>query len=167
MAELTPRERLQPALLDRLTDNEPHRNVEAREQRVLSLSRLRECVVRDLSWLFNTENMASRQRVDDSPESMRSVINYGIPSLAGATSSGRDPVVLEKQVREAIYTFEPRLIRDSVSVRVVLSDSEMSSNTLRFEIEADLWAHPLPLHLFLQTEVDLDTGEFNVKQRTQ
>ena len=33
MAELTPRERLQPALLDRLTDNEPHRNVEAREQR--------------------------------------------------------------------------------------------------------------------------------------
>jgi type VI secretion system protein ImpF len=40
------------------------------------------------------------------------------------------------------------------------SDSEMNSNTLRFRIEADLWAHPLPLHLYLQTEVDLDTGEF-------
>jgi type VI secretion system protein ImpF len=167
MAELTPRERLQPALLDRLTDNEPHRNVEAREQRVLSLSRLRECVVRDLSWLFNSENMGSRQRVDDYPEAMRSVINYGIPALAGASSSGRDPVILEKQVREAIYTFEPRLIRDSVTVRVILSDADMSSNSLRFEIEADLWAHPLPLHLLLQTDVDLDTGEFNVKQRTQ
>jgi type VI secretion system protein ImpF len=167
MAELTPRERLQPALLDRLTDNEPHRNVEAREQRVLSLSRLRECVVRDLSWLFNTENMASRQRVDDCPETMRSVLNYGIPALAGATSSGRDPTSLEKQVREAIFNFEPRLIRDSVSVRVVLSDTEMSNNTLRFEIEGDLWAHPLPLHLYLQTECDLDTGEFQVTQRTQ
>jgi type VI secretion system protein ImpF len=165
MAELTPRERLQPALLDRLTDNEPHRNVEAREQRVLSLSRLRECVVRDLSWLFNTENLASRQQVENYPEAMRSVINYGIPALAGATSSGRDPTNLEKRVREAIFNFEPRLIRDSVSVRVVLSDSEMSNNTLRFEIEADLWAHPLPLHLYLQTEVDLDTGEFNVTQR--
>ena len=34
-------------------------------------------------------------------------------------------------------------------------------------LEADLWAHPLPLHLYLQTEVDLDTGEFNVTQRAQ
>jgi type VI secretion system protein ImpF len=167
MAELTPRERLQPALLDRLTDNEPHRTVEAREQRVLSLSRLRECVVRDLSWLFNTENLASRQRVDDHPEAMRSVINYGIPALAGATSSNRDPASLEKQVREAILNFEPRLIAESVSVRAVLSNSEMSTNTLRFEIEADLWAHPLPLHLYLQTEVDLDTGETSVVQRAQ
>jgi type VI secretion system protein ImpF len=167
MAELTPRERLQPALLDRLTDNEPHRSVESREQRVLSLSRLRECVVRDLSWLFNTENLSSRQRTDDYPETMRSVINYGTPALAGSTSSGRDPASLEKQVREAILTFEPRLIRDSISVRAVLSDAEMSSNSLRFEIEADLWAHPLPLHLYLQTEVDLDTGEFSVTQRAQ
>jgi type VI secretion system protein ImpF len=163
MAELTPRERLQPSLLDRLTDNEPHRAVESREERVLSLARLRECVIRDLTWLLNCENLASRQRISDYPEAMRSVINFGIPALAGATSAGRDSESLERQIKEAIHIFEPRLIRDSVSVRVYRSETEMSENTLRFEIEADLWAHPLPLHLYLQTEVDLDTGDFVVE----
>ncbi len=165
MAELTPRERLQPALLDRLTDDEPQKNVESREQRILSLARLRECVIRDLTWLLNSENMASRQHISDCPEAMRSVINYGIPAIAGATSTGRDIESLEKQIVEAIHTFEPRLIRNSVSVRSIVSDAEMSHNTMRFEIEADLWAHPLPLHLYMQTEVDLDTGTFSVSQQ--
>jgi type VI secretion system protein ImpF len=167
MAELTPRERLQPALLDRLTDHEPHQAVESREQRVLSISRLRECVIRDLTWLFNCENLVSRQQVDDCPEVMRSVVNYGIPPLSGKTSSNRDPQKLEVQILEAIRTYEPRLIHDSISVKVIMSDDAMSNNTLRFAIEADLWAHPLPLHLFMQTEVDLDTGEFSVTQKAQ
>jgi type VI secretion system protein ImpF len=166
MAELTPRERLQPSLLDRLTDHEPHQDLESREQRVLSISRLRECVIRDLTWLFNSENLASRQKIGDYPEAMRSVINYGIPALSGMTAAGRDPQKLERQILEAIQTFEPRLIRDSISVRAILSDDEMNSNTLTFAIEADLWAHPLPLHMFMHTEVDLETGEFNVAQRT-
>ncbi|HEY3395346.1 MAG TPA: type VI secretion system baseplate subunit TssE [Lacipirellulaceae bacterium] len=167
MAELTPRERLQPALLDRLTDHEPQKDVESREQRVLSLSRLRECVIRDLTWLFNCENLASREQIDDCPEVMRSVVNYGIPALSGLTSSNRDPQKLEAQILEAIRTYEPRLIRDSVSVKAILSEDEMSNNTLKFAIEADLWAHPLPLHLYMQTEVDLDTGECIVTQKTQ
>ena len=43
MAEpLLPQNRLQPALLDRLTDEEPDRKQEPREARVLSKSRLRQ-----------------------------------------------------------------------------------------------------------------------------
>jgi type VI secretion system protein ImpF len=165
MAELTPRDRLQPALLDRLTDNEPHKDVESREQRILSISRLRECVIRDLTWLFNSENLVSREKIDDCPDVKRSVVNYGIPGLSGLTASGRDAGKLESQIREAIQTFEPRLIRDSVSVKASVSNDEMSFNTLRFVIEADLWAQPLPLHLYMQTDVDLDSGEFTVTQR--
>ena len=54
MAELTPKERLQPSLLDRLTDDAPAEKVESREQRVLSLTKLRQSVNRDLGWLLNT-----------------------------------------------------------------------------------------------------------------
>ena len=167
MAELTPRERLQPALLDRLTDDEPHNDVESREQRVLSISRLRECVTRDLTWLLNSENLASRQPIDDCPEVRHSVLNYGIPALSGLSSSNRDPQKLQALILEAIRTFEPRLIHDSISVKVVLSSEDMSNNALRFVIEADLWAHPLPLHLYMQTEIDLDTEQFKVTQATQ
>src|SRR4030095_6330362 len=42
MPELTPQERLQPALLDRLTDEEPERTQEARGKRVMAKSRVRQ-----------------------------------------------------------------------------------------------------------------------------
>jgi type VI secretion system protein ImpF len=165
MAELTPQERLQPSLLDRLTDNEPHKTDESRDQRVLSLSRLRECVVRDIAWLLNTENLSSRQKVNDCPDAMKSVINYGIPSLTGAESTGIDASRLQQEILEAIHTFEPRLLKGSVAVRGSRGQSEMSINSLMFEIEADLWSQPLPLHLYLQTEVDLETGQFGTPRQ--
>src|SRR4051812_41791345 len=161
MAELTPQERLQPSLLDRLTDNEPHKTDESRDQRVLSLARLRECVIRDLTWLLNTERMASVEKIKDYPDAQQSVINYGIPSLTGVSSYGPGGEALEKAVIDAIHTFEPRLIHGTVIVKSVRSREQMSLNALMFEIEADLWAQPVPLHLYLQTEVDLETGHFS------
>jgi type VI secretion system protein ImpF len=83
MAELTPKERLQPSLLDRLTDNEPDKQQEAREKRVLSMRKLRESVQRDLAWLLNSGNLETVQDLDDYPLVSHSVINYGLPDLAG------------------------------------------------------------------------------------
>ena len=73
MAELTPQERLQPSLLDRLTDDEPDRLQESREKRVLSMSRLRECVLRDLAWLFNATRIADREEIERYPFAAHSV----------------------------------------------------------------------------------------------
>ena len=50
---IEPRDRLQPALLDRLTDNAPTASSEADERRVMSKAALRQAVIRDLGWLFN------------------------------------------------------------------------------------------------------------------
>ena len=41
MPELAPKERLQPSLLDRLTDEEPGTTQESRERRVLALDTMR------------------------------------------------------------------------------------------------------------------------------
>ena len=64
MAELSLQERLQPSLLDRLTDNEPDSNDESRAQRVLSLNRLKRSVLRDLAWLLNSGNLANTEDLD-------------------------------------------------------------------------------------------------------
>src|SRR5262245_7664146 len=53
MAELPSRDRLQPSLLDRLTDDHPLQTHESIDVRVLSRQQLRAAILRDLTWLFN------------------------------------------------------------------------------------------------------------------
>ncbi len=165
MAELTNKERLQPSLLDRLTDDEPGRVTEARDARVLSPARLRESVRRDLSWLFNSTHLQALCDLRDFPLVARSVLNFGIPDLAGRTVSGLDTAALEQTVRQAILDFEPRLLRPSLRVRLVVDEQQMNHNALAFDIEADLWAQPLPLRLYLRTAFDLETGRVDVTER--
>jgi type VI secretion system protein ImpF len=155
MAELAPRERLQPSLLDRLSDDEPDSAVESRERRVLSLRVLREGVLRDLAWLLNSTNLLSVLDVEKLPYVASSVINYGVPDISGISLSSLNGSQLERGIRQAIWDFEPRLIRSSVSVRA-LAGGEADYNKLVFEIEADLWAQPYPERLYLKTELDLD-----------
>jgi type VI secretion system protein ImpF len=156
MAELAPRERLQPSLLDRLTDEEPGKEVEPRERRVLSLRTLREGVLRDLAWLLNTTNLLSVVDAAGLPHVANSVLNYGVPAMSGHAVGSLNIAQLERGIRQAIWDFEPRLIRNSVSVKARMSDSE--KNTLTFDIEADLWAQPYPERLYLKTELDLERG---------
>ena len=93
MAELTPKDRLQPSLLDRLTDDSPDSRVESRERRVLSPSQLRDCVRRDLAWLLNTTNLESTTSLADVPEVAASVLNFGVIDLAGKPISSLNMVV--------------------------------------------------------------------------
>jgi type VI secretion system protein ImpF len=165
MALLTNKERLQPSLLDRLTDDEPGRVTESRDTRLLSPARLRESVRRDLSWLFNATALQSLCDLRDIPLVARSVLNFGIPDLAGRTVSGLDTNALEVTVRQAILDFEPRLQRQSLRVRLVMDERQMNHNALLFDIEADLWSQPLPLRLVLRTAFDLETGRVDVIER--
>ena len=164
MAELTPKERLQPSLLDRLTDNEPGKKAESRDRRVLSPHQLRESVRRDLAWLLNTTNLAAVQDLEAYPEVERSVVNFGIPDLTGKTASSVHPPTLEKRLRRAIWEFEPRLLKNSVRVRLVEDKQSYDHNAVVILIEAELWAQPLPLRLFLRTDVDLETGEVQISE---
>ena len=164
MPELTQQERLQPALLDRLTDKEPEVTQESRNQRVLSINELRACVLRDLAWLLNTENSADRDLAERFPAVASSVVNYGMPSLTGFTSHDIDIRRLERQIRQAIIDYEPRLMASTVNVRAQADPERMNANAIVFEIEAELWADPMPIHLFMQTEVDLETGSVKVNE---
>jgi type VI secretion system protein ImpF len=158
MAELAARERLQPSLLDRLSDDEPAKTVEPRERRVLSLRTLREGVLRDLAWLLNTTNLMSLSGIDGGklPHLANSVINFGVPDISGNSIASLNVSKLERGIRQAIWDFEPRLIRSTVTVSAMAGGIE--HNKLIFEIEADLWAQPYPERLYLKTELDLERG---------
>ena len=166
MAELTTKERLQPSLLDRLTDDEPDKLQESRDKRVLSSQRLRDSVRRDLNWLFNTTSLTAMQSLDLFPEVERSTVNYGLPDLAGRTASSIDHDSFERMLKRAIWDFEPRLIRTSVRVKLVIEQSELNHNAMCISIEAELWSQPLPLRLFLRTDLDLETGDAMVSEES-
>jgi type VI secretion system protein ImpF len=163
MAELAARERLQPSLLDRLSDDEPDNTAESRERRVLSLRTLREGVLRDLAWLLNTTNLLSATAAHNLPHVANSVLNYGVPDISGNSVSNLNVSRLERAIRQAIWDFEPRLIRSTVTVKARAGDSA-EHNKLTFEIEADLWAQPYPERLYLKTELDLERGAVQVSE---
>lgn len=164
MPDLTPQERLQPALLDRLTDEEPgDQQSEARDKRVMSTRRLRQAVLRDLSWLLNVAR-PSRDELAKHPHVQKSVINYGLPPLAGETASAIDVVALEAAIRDAIVDFEPRILPSSLQVEAIASELVLDHhNVVSIQIGGQLWAQPVPIELLLRTEVDLETGRVEVR----
>jgi type VI secretion system protein ImpF len=162
MAELTQQERLQPSLLDRLTDDSPEESQDTRGERFLSLRKLREGVLRDLGWLLNCSNLAAAQDLDAFPEVAKSVLNFGMPALSGSTASGIDAIALERQLRQVILVFEPRILRDTLKVRLTMAAEQMSHNAIIFEIEGELWAQPVSQRVLLRTEIDLELGSVKV-----
>jgi type VI secretion system protein ImpF len=48
---------------------------------------------------------------------------------------------------------------------VLVADNQMNNNAITFEIEGDLWSQPLPLRLYLKTELDLETGSMEITDK--
>ncbi len=155
---------LQPALLDRLTDNERERRTEAREQRAMGKDALREAVLRDLAWLLNATQQSGDFDWEAHPEARRSVLNFGLPALSGKTASSVDTRALEDMVHQAITDHEPRILADSLRVEATTTAPLLERhNLLSFRISGQLWAQPIPLELLLQTDIDLESGHVRIQ----
>ncbi|MCC9601127.1 type VI secretion system baseplate subunit TssE [Stieleria sp. JC731] len=164
MADLSSQEQLFPSLLDRLTDEQPNQNQEARDKRVFSIHRLRAAVLRDLAWLLNTCHLAAAEDLSEYKEVRRSVINYGIPDLTGKTVSGLHVEDVQQALRQAILDFEPRILAETLEVRGKKDPENPLTSSLTFEIEGELWARPYPERLYLRSELDLETGDVNIHE---
>ena len=165
MSNLRTQDRLQPALLDRLTDDDADARSETGEARVINRNRLRELVLRDLAWLFNATAPGAAIDWSRAPHARNSVLNYGLPALSGNTASTIDPLVLQARVRQAILDHEPRILPATLLVEVLISDAQMDHhNQIGFRISGQLWAQPVPLELLLHTDIDLETGRVAVRE---
>jgi len=157
------RDRLQPALLDRLTDLDPHSRVESDESRIMSKQQIREAVLRDLSWLLNAVKPMPKL-AELYPQAGDSVLNYGLPPMSGQLASRIDIPLLERTLKQAIVKFEPRVMEDSLEVKAVEASSALDThNVIEFEIRGFMWAQPVPLELLLRTQVDLEAGQIEVR----
>jgi len=172
MAGLAAQERLQPSLLDRLTDDDPSSKRETLEARVLNRHQLRAAVLRDLTWLFNSTREELDPGSDDvdrytmwqlAPAARESVLNFGIPALSGKTFAAADFATLQERIRISVIRFEPRIDPKTLRVEAINDRIHGQPSNLRLVLRGALWNQPVPLELLLNADVDVDTGQAVVR----
>lgn len=164
MADRNITERLQPSLLDRLTDDATESANEARSARVIDVNRLRDIIRRDLSWLLNTNNLESEIDPARYPEATNSVINFGVREVSGDYSTEARAAEIRASMQRAIRRFEPRINEGTLDV-VLHEGEDGHRSVVVFDIIADMWAEPIPLELYLRSEVDITTGELTLDEK--
>lgn len=141
MARIDKKKNLRPSILDRLFDDEPTSQVEAEKDKYQRLKALRNSVRRDLENLLNT-----RFRMIEPPAELRqldhSLLNYGLPDLATINikdiESGKN---FTRKLENILRRYEPRFKSIKVSY---LENEDKVDRTLRFRIDATLYADPAP-----------------------
>jgi len=163
MAELTPSDRLQPCLIDRLADDNPNEKTESRQKRVVSLTQYKQAVLRDIEMLLNTKMLPAGDAIYEFDEAKGSVLNYGVLDICGRSLSEIKRRNFERYVRQALLDFEPRIDKKSLAVRLLTPDDTKGVRSIALEIQGELWAQPLSDRLYIMTEVDLENGHYSLK----
>lgn len=158
------RDKMQPSLLDRLTDNQPQKKSEPLNSNLITHCTLRRHVLRDLQWLFNTINHDDPQALAALAHVRRSVVNFGVAPLAGKRMSDIEWQDIQRKLTEAIISFEPRILPQGLQVRCISDTQSLDlHNVLSIEIKGRLWCVPYPLEFLFRTDVDLENGHFELK----
>lgn len=164
MADQGATDRLQPSLLDRLTDLEPQKTGEARSARVIDIARLREIVRRDLSWLLNANNLETEIDPKRYPNVSASVLNYGVREVSGDFATSDRATEMQDSIRRAIEIFEPRIRPESLKITMRSEVDRTRTSRVVFDIHGEMWAEPMPLELYLRSEIDMTTGDVDLKE---
>ena len=162
------KDRLSPTLFDRLVEPGLADAVESRQAQGRTgpgqAMPLRECVLRDMARLLNATRLLDASQARAYPQVARSVVNYGVLPLAGAMVSSLDVGQVEEAIRQALMHYEPRLLPESIDVRLMGDDARAGHpNVLTFEISAKLWDEPRPVPLLVYTDLDLESGAASVR----
>ena len=129
-----------------------------------TLNKVSDCVKRDLTWLFNSSNMCQDELLGEKYKEVESsVLNYGLPDLTGKTASSINVLELEETLKQTIIRFETRIIPDTLQVTLQEDEESIEHNSLIFEISGDIWTDPIPVHMHLRTQMNLESGNVEVK----
>lgn len=160
------------AALRELVGLEETRREEAARSAQLTMRELRALVLRDLEGLLNAENLEGFAAEEDGraiglldglPRARASVVNYGIPALAGKVHTRADCEALARGIALAIERFEPRLRKIVVTPEGIGEDpGAPATSPVSFLLQGELWGYPLAEPLRLRTVLDLEEGRARI-----
>ncbi|WP_019604884.1 type VI secretion system baseplate subunit TssE [Teredinibacter turnerae] len=161
MARVEKTKNLRPSILDRLLDDDPHSPREPEITKHQQLRNLRASVKRDLENLLNT-----RYRIVSPPENLKqlenSILNYGMPDLATVNVSDIEKRrAFTREMELLLKTYEPRFKTVHVSYQ---ENSDTTDRTLRFRIDATLYADPSPEVIVFDSVLEPVSRAVNVEE---
>lgn len=154
-SRFTPANHLLPTLFDRLCDNAQYQKID----RDISVTpvQLKEIIRRDLSFLLNTISHEGDIDARRYPQAAASVLNYGLPPLAGSFMYEHKWDDISEAIRRAIIRFEPRLNAATLRVTPLLDEARQGSyNTLQFEIRGQILTQPYPTEFLVRSALDME-----------
>jgi type VI secretion system protein ImpF len=148
-----------PSVLDRLLDdrNSPiHAGERGRTQQLMEL---RNAVRRDLEALLNSHRFC-RTPPDNTEQLDKSLLQFGAPDFfavnAGSAAAREE---FRRSLEESIRRFEPRF--KHVTVKLV-DDGISTDRTMRFRIDALMYADPAPDAVSFDSLLDPSSHSFSV-----
>lgn len=152
-----------PSLLDRLVDDKTSSKFETKTERFQTEKNYKDAVLRDLTWLLNSINSEHHINFDDFPHAKSSVVNYGLPSLLGKSFVSSSLTDLSESIKEKIILFEPRIVAETLSVKILTADTNSKNNHIfKLEIKSFLWFEPHPIDLYFESGIDIENNRINL-----
>jgi type VI secretion system protein ImpF len=151
------------SLLDRLTERPSGSSSDATHARgELPEPNLRQALLRDLGWLLNTSATTSVSDFSNRPNIRRSVLNYGVRVATGRILDNSDLPNVALSIRRAIELFEPRLRRETLSVRIVSNEGGRDLNKFQVIIDGEYVDHGVWMPLTMLASLDAETGGMEI-----
>lgn len=161
MARVDKKKKLRPSILDRLFDNDPDNAVERDTDQHQKLKELRNSVRRDLENLLNTR-FRMLEPGKEFVEIKKSLLNYGLPDLATVNISDKlKRKEFIEHMESILIEFEPRFKTVKINY---MENSDTLDRTLRFRIDATLYADPSPEVVVFDSVLEPVTRTVNVEE---
>ena len=148
-----------PSVLDRLLDESASTTAIGARGKTQQLLQLRNAVRRDLEALLNSHRFC-RSLPAGAEQLEHSLLHYGAPDFFAVNAgSARAREEFRRSLEEAIRRFEPRF--KQVSVKLV-DNGASTDRTLRFHIDALMYADPAPDAVSFDSLLDPASHSFSV-----
>jgi type VI secretion system protein ImpF len=123
---------------------------------------LRNTVRRELNWLLNTTQFGAAVDLAPYPQVKSSVLNYGVPDMAGKISTPRAVAGRAAELREAITTFEPRL--EAALLGVTPHPTPDRDDAITYVIRGDITSAVQAMPVEFVTDIEVDTGVATLRE---
>lgn len=149
-----------PSLLERLTTSVSDEK-RSRFNR-LEAEKMRQMVIAEIMEILNHANIENTLDKERYSQVATSAMNYGLPKRVTYVIQDEWQAV-EHDIRTAILRFEPRVIPETLIVKV-LNDEESKGHyaAILFELSAMIYWYPNPLDLYVRGSYDTDSDQVNI-----